>query len=215
MTQTASKRMGRPPKTSREEILDAAAGFDPVGLQLTTLAQALGISVKTVYYYFPTRRALLDALTERAVTELGLPDVADAPDWRAVMRACALWAYRLGASQPGWFSGSAAARGVGVEALRRTYVRLIELGWSERDAVRAHSVMCNWALAAGEAAHVTRLSGGMGIDNIHRHLADYADPETIDDLTRMMSAFDIDEMFEDGLKIILAGLEATLLKASA
>src|SRR4051812_35874238 len=102
MTELAGRRMGRPPKTSREEILDAAARVEASELQLTTLAQRLGISVKTVYYYFPNRKALLDAITERTVSEEGFVDLSVCARPREVLEQVAYWAYRIGRTQPGW-----------------------------------------------------------------------------------------------------------------
>ena len=113
MTVTEPRRMGRPPKTSREQILDAAALSDPQHLQLTVLAQQLGIAVKTVYYYFPTRKILLEALTERSVQQLGLPDLDKARDWRAVLTEAARWAYELGYNKPGYYAQSPGAIGSG------------------------------------------------------------------------------------------------------
>jgi AcrR family transcriptional regulator len=203
--------MGRPPKVSREEILDAAARADPLELQLTRLAQDLGISVKTVYYYFPTRRALLDALTERAVAGMGLPAVGEAQGWREALTRLAHWCYRLGADQPGWFNDPVTPRGVGLRVILEIQGRLAELGWSEQDALRAYAAVSNWAVSAGEAASRTRELGGLSVDNIRRHLDDYADPEAVERLSRLMASMSVDQLFEDGLEIVLAGVEARLL----
>lgn len=215
MNEMSTKRMGRPPKVSRGEILDAAARSDPLALQLTALAEQLGISVKTVYYYFPTRKALLDALTERAVAEMGLPAVALAATWREVLGEDARWHYRLGASQPGWYFETAAPRGMGIEAWRLVHHRLVELGWTERDALMAHAVVNNWAVAAGESAHRTINMGGLSVENIRRHLDDYADPALVDELGRLMSAFTVEQVFEEGLRIVLAGIEKAVLRNGA
>lgn len=205
-----SKRMGRPPKTSREEILDAATRADPLDLQLTRLAQELGISVKTVYYYFPTRRALIDALTERAVAVIGLPDIAGAPDWCEVLRRVARWAYGVGRAQPGWFNDPVTPRGVGLRLVFEVQARLVELGFGEREALMAFVTFCNWSTTAGEAAARSSAAGELTLDNIRRHLDDYADPEAVERLSRVMAEVSPERMFEDGLEIVLAGVEARL-----
>ncbi|WP_315724157.1 TetR/AcrR family transcriptional regulator [Sphingosinicella rhizophila] len=205
--------MGRPPKITRDEILDAASQSTAEDLQLTSLARALGISVKTVYYYFPTRRALIDALTDRAVSHMGLPEFDRAKDWRAVLAEDARWHYRLGSSQPGWFFRTAAPRGIGIEMLRQVQARLAALGWTKRDAMMAHLVICNWAIATGEGVYRSYELGGFDVDNIRRHLDDYADPATVDALSLQMSELDLGEVFETGLDIVLNGIEESLVRA--
>lgn len=205
-----SKRMGRPPKTSREEILDAAMRADAPDLQLTRLAQDLKISVKTVYYYFPTRRALLDALTEKIVAGMDLPDVETAGDWREALQRVARWCYRLSMDQPGWFVGPTAARGVGLKLVLRIQARLVELGLTPAQAFKAFAIVGNWAKAAADSALRTEAEGGLDPANIRASLQDYADPEDVEALSALMAAIGLEEVFEDGLEVMLAGIEAKL-----
>lgn len=212
MTATTAKRMGRPPKVTRDEILDAAARWEPAELQLTALADALGISVKTVYYYFPARRALLDALTERAVADMGLPDIMAAQGWRDVLAAIAAWYYRLGLEQPGWFvEANVSARRVGLELLRLTFARLGELGWTKQDALRANMVVSNWAVCRGESAHANPF-GRYSTDRMREMLADYLPPDAADELSALQPPFESEAaVFEDGLAVVLAGIERVIL----
>lgn len=212
MTTTTAKRMGRPPKVTREEILDAAARWEPAGLQLTTLADALGISVKTVYYYFPARQALLDALTERAVADMGLPDIMAAPTWRDVLAAVAAWYYRLGLEQPGWFAdANVSTRRVGLELLRLTFARLGELGWTKQAVFRANLVVSNWAVCRGESARVNPF-GKYSTDELRAMLSDYLRPDAADELSTLQQPFESEAaVFEDGLAVVLAGIERVIL----
>jgi AcrR family transcriptional regulator len=212
MTATTTKRMGRPPKVTRQEILDAAARWEPAELQLTTLADALGISVKTVYYYFPARQALLDALTERAVAEMGLPDVMAAQSWRDVLAAAAAWYYRLGMEQPGWFAETnVSTRRVGLELLRLTFARLGELGWTKDQVFRAHMVVSNWAVCRGESAHANPFAE-YSTDQLRGMLADYLAPDAAHELSAVRQPFGSDaDVFDDGLAIVLAGIEQVIL----
>lgn len=208
------KRMGRPPKISRDDILNAAARQDPAELQLTAIAQELAISVKTVYYYFPSRQSLIAALTDRAVSQMALPAIGEAADWRQALREDALWHYRLGISQPGWFKDAGPPSGVkrvGMELLRLIIEKLGEFGWSRHDAYRSHLVISNWAVSTGEAAHQSFIKGTWDVEEVRRTLEDYADPAIADGFTQLMKPFrSEDELFEDGLNIVLAGIEAAI-----
>lgn len=211
MTELAPPRMGRPPKTSREQILDAAALFEASQLQLTTLAERLGISVKTVYYYFPNRRALLDALTDRAVEEQGLVDLSRCARQRDVLAEVARWAYRIGKTQPGWYLETAAPKGASLRLITAYLDRMAELGVPDDAALTAFSVVGNYALATGEAAHRTEAEGGLGSDNVRAHLDAYVDPATVARIVPLMVGVDLDAWFERGLSAVLTGVEQELL----
>ena len=209
---TVRRRTGRPPRTSREQILDAAALFDPVNLQLTTLAEQLGISVKTVYYYFPNRAALIGGLTDRMVDALPLPDVTRCATAREVLTEAARWSYRAAETQPDWFFDVAAPRGAGVRLIGDVFARLGELGSDDVTCLRAFVVVTNYAFAAGQGARRTREAGGLSRSNVDRHLADYADPESGRRIAAAMADLSVDELFEEGLAVVLSGVERELLK---
>lgn len=212
MTETATKRTGRPPKVTREEILDAAARWEPAELQLTALADTLGISVKTLYYYFPARQALLDALTERAVADMGLPDIVRAENWRAVLTEVATWFYRLGLEHPGWFiEQNFGVRRVGLQLVRQAFTRLEELGWTKFDALRANTVISNWAVCRGESAHANPYNK-YSREQTRAMLADYFAADVADEMSSVSHMFRGEQqIFDDGLTIVLAGIEQVIL----
>jgi AcrR family transcriptional regulator len=211
MTELVQRRTGRPPKTSREQILDAAGVFEASDLQLTTLAQRLGISVKTVYYYFPNRRALLDALTERTVQEQGTVDLTSCARPRDVLEQVGRWAYRVGRTQPGWFFETAAPRGAALRLMTSYLDRMTALGVPDDAALAAFSVVGNYALASGETAHRTESLGGLATENVHAHLDEYTDAATVARITPLMAGTDVDTWFERGLSAVLTGVEQELL----
>ena len=211
MTELAQRRTGRPPKTSRDQILDAAGLFEASDLQLTTLAQRLGIAVKTVYYYFPNRKALLDALTQRTIDEQGAVDFADCDDARDVLERVAHWVYNVGRTQPGWYFETAAPRGAHMRLLTAYLDRMSALGVEDEAAVLAFSVVGSYALASGETAHRTDALGGLTPDNVHAHLDDYADTDTVARMTPLMAGTDLQAWFERGLSAVLTGVETELL----
>jgi AcrR family transcriptional regulator len=211
MTELAQRRTGRPPKTSRDQILDAAALFEASALQLTTLAEHLGISVKTVYYYFPNRKALLDALTERTLEKEGVVDLSRCARPRDVLEQVGHWAYRVGRTQPGWYLQTAAPRGAALRLLTSYLDRMAALGVPDEPALAAFSVVGNFALASGETAHRTEELGGLGTGNVHAHLDGYAEASTVARVTPLMAAIDLETWFERGLSAVLTGVEAELL----
>ena len=73
----ASKSRDRQAAVIREAILDALAarlGNDnPDDVAMPQVAADAGISLRTLYRYFPTREAMFDAVGDHVVARLGLP----------------------------------------------------------------------------------------------------------------------------------------------
>jgi AcrR family transcriptional regulator len=67
-----------------EAILDALAGLlereDPDDVALSQVAADAGISLRTLYRYFPTREAMFDAVGDHVVARMGLPGQIDGAD---------------------------------------------------------------------------------------------------------------------------------------
>jgi AcrR family transcriptional regulator len=69
------KKLGRPPNTSREEILVAALELLKEGeeaFSIRNLAGRLGAAPTSIYNYFTNKEALLDALAELAFKDLSV-----------------------------------------------------------------------------------------------------------------------------------------------
>jgi AcrR family transcriptional regulator len=97
----ASSLRDRQAAVIREAILDAlAARLDhdnPDDVAMPQVAADAGISLRTLYRYFPTREAMFDAIGDHVVARLGLPrDVDGADDIARVFLESA----RLGAQSP-------------------------------------------------------------------------------------------------------------------
>ena len=73
----ASNLRDRQAAVIREAILDALAGRldhdEPDDVAMTQVAADAGISLRTLYRYFPTREAMFDAVGDHVVARLGLP----------------------------------------------------------------------------------------------------------------------------------------------
>lgn len=85
---TATGRAGgRPPKLSREAVLDAARSLPPHEVTLAAVGSRLGVTSPALYRYFPDRAAILEALAAEAREQL-TPPPADLP-WEEWLRAAA------------------------------------------------------------------------------------------------------------------------------
>ena len=184
---------------------------EPGELQLTTLAQHLGLSVKTVYYYFLTRTALIDALTELGAQTIGLPNYEECATWQEVLTETARWSYSVGQADPGLQARHAEILGPGIESMHRTIHRLQDLGWNSQSALHAYVTVSSWASAIGKAARNTHAIGGLAKANIRKNIDGYASTATIKEISNMLSETTIDEIYERGLRTVLVGIAGTLL----
>ncbi len=93
---TPSAPPGRVP-LSRDRILDGAIALaDAEGVEKLTmrrLAADLGVEAMTIYYHVPNKDAILDALVERVIGEIELPEPG--AEWRSALRSLALSAYEV------------------------------------------------------------------------------------------------------------------------
>jgi AcrR family transcriptional regulator len=68
----------------RDAILDALADRldhdDPDDIAMPQVAAAAGVSLRTLYRYFPTREAMFDAVGDHVVARLGLPRQIEGAD---------------------------------------------------------------------------------------------------------------------------------------
>jgi AcrR family transcriptional regulator len=98
----------RPPRTplSRERVLRAATllanegGIESVTMR--RLARELGVEAMSLYHHVSAKDDILSGIVDIAVGEIDLP--ADAPDWKAALRACAVSAHRALLRHP-WACG--------------------------------------------------------------------------------------------------------------
>jgi AcrR family transcriptional regulator len=83
MTSGASLRE-RQAAVIRDAILDALADRldhdDPDDIAMPQVAAAAGVSLRTLYRYFPTREAMFDAVGDHVVARLGLPHQIEGAD---------------------------------------------------------------------------------------------------------------------------------------
>jgi AcrR family transcriptional regulator len=124
---------GRRP-LSCDRIVDAAVRYvdhDCLdGLSMRRLGAELGVEAMSLYRYFPSKAALLDAVVCRMLADIALPDAAGGADWETPVRAYAESFRRICAEHPRLLP-LLATIGPGNPTLRHIERRMTEL-W--RDA---------------------------------------------------------------------------------
>lgn len=95
MSRKVARGTGERTPLSRERVLDAAIALADAegvrGLTMRRLAAELGVEAMTIYYHVPNKDGILDALVERVIAEIELPERGTA--WRPALRSLALSAY--------------------------------------------------------------------------------------------------------------------------
>jgi TetR/AcrR family tetracycline transcriptional repressor len=222
------------PPLDRERIVGAALalldelGLD--GLSMRRLADRLGITAASLYWYLRDKEELLSLLADAISGEVPLPAVE--LSWRARLETL-LWAYRrvLLAHRDAarLLSGTMPA---GPHRLRRIDMLLEVLcaaGFEDRDAVRAGRVLSDYVTAfvleeATEAALVAapeqkeQSGGGEGTPAPASSPFASASAEaypTIAALAAHLAAGDGDGRFRFGLTVLFDGLERQLARPRA
>ena len=102
----AKRRAKSDPGLSRERIVAAALGLiGREGLEsfsMRKLGEALGVEAMSLYHFFPSKRHLVDALVDNAISSIEFPSPRLAPveRMRRVMRAYREMAHRYGRLYP-------------------------------------------------------------------------------------------------------------------
>ena len=88
--ENAVPRRGRPPKITRDQIIDAvlASGFS--GLTIPALAQRLGVTTMTIYRHAATRSELLAMAWEKVLERHTWPDCDGAAFCTSTRRLCGI-----------------------------------------------------------------------------------------------------------------------------
>ena len=210
-----TSRLGRPPKVSRELILATASTFSPDELQVTALADALGVSAKTIRYYFPNRAALVHALTERTVSLVGRPDLRASSDARAALLELGRWVRGITADQPAWYFDVAAPRALGIEVLDEALDVLMEAGLDEQTALHVYDLVTTYSAAAGAAAARAREAGGTTAANVENRVAAFGTPKQAERVARLFGGVDLEAFFQQSLELLLDSvLPASPLRGS-
>ena len=206
MTRTDGPRTGRPPKVTADAILDAAALVPAEELTLTALAATLGISVKTLYYYFPNRAALLGALSARTLGDLAPPDYARCGSWQEALRETGRWTFRTLRSQPLWaLQDAGSAMTVLSHVLAPCLDVLREEGFEEHEALEALVLVSNFAMGMAASAQNAERVGGLSPGNVRDWIRRVDEDSASAAIGEVLASRTVDAWFEAALELAIAG----------
>lgn len=149
------RRRGRPPRISRDDIVEAAFELGIENLTMTAVAERLGVTHQSLYGWVQDRDELIDLVSDRLIRQLEIVPPSDPTGWRDSLRSYANGLRRLAEEMPG-FAAAGLRRfrttdgfvrinhdvvhmltGIGFEPLmaQRIYDTLnsVLLGWFARD----------------------------------------------------------------------------------
>lgn len=210
----AIRGRGRPPAADRAQVTAVALRLlDDAGLDAITmrkLATAVGVQVGTLYGYFPTKRALLTAMAEAML--VGCCDAADgaaSPRERVLGLArslrAALLSYRDGARV---YAGTHATgpNTLGfAEALNRA---LVDAGLDVPAATRIALLIVHFTTGhtlEEQSAVQPAPELAAEIDDLRRAIRQGDYPYLVE-AQRELTSTDMAELFEQGLRLLTAGL---------
>jgi AcrR family transcriptional regulator len=204
---------------TRERVAEAALGLvdrDGLdGLSMRRLADALGVGTMTLYGYFRSKRELLDAVVDAAVSDRPLPRPGGR--WREQLRELLLAARRNLVRHPGLVEIRVRQPVLQPEALRFSEAGLRILrgaGFDTREATLSFRLVFSYifgfaAFSPAEAVEEDRAAAAAAI----RALPPDEYPELAAASEEAAAAMGGEEAFEYGLDRILDGLEARLSAA--
>jgi AcrR family transcriptional regulator len=206
-TSTPTRRRRARGSLSPEEILDAAQEIvEREGLRqlsMPALAEHLKSGVTSIYWYFRSKDALIDALTQRVMSDVHqqLPPVGDGP-WDDELVAYfeafhdllqALPAYREVVAYGSGFIAHTALTRAAKRRLDDGLALLLRAGVSEREALEYFAACLNYTRGFVALQQGVHADGG----------TEAGDPDELGDLNRVD-----DDRYRLGLRLLVAGIRA-------
>ena len=96
------RRRGRPPRISRDHIVDAACELGIENLTMAAVAERLGVTHQSLYGWVQDRDELIDLVSDRLIRRIEILPPADPADWRDSLRSYANGLRRLAEETPGF-----------------------------------------------------------------------------------------------------------------
>lgn len=215
----AKRKKGSPPNLSADKVrLTALRLIEEDGLEeLSTrkLGRALGVEAMAIYWYYPSKEALLDAVVDLLIAKMDPRALlADGDDWMRVLRKLA-HAYRaLAHEYPKAFPLLAMRR----FATESTYAFLEDLfamarkeGLDDRTTARWFRLVASYCsgVALDELAGRREAEGGGAPEEIRARF-----PRLVA-VSGWLAPSHYDEVFEFGLDVLLDALGAEATKRGA
>lgn len=98
------RRRGRPPRLSRDQLVDAACELGIENLTMAAVADRLGVTHQSLYGWVQDRDELIDLVSDRIIRQIEILPPVDPADWRDSLRAYANGLRRLAEGTPGFAS---------------------------------------------------------------------------------------------------------------
>jgi AcrR family transcriptional regulator len=196
------RRRGRPPRISRDHIVDAACEVGIENLTMAAVAERLGVTHQSLYGWVQDRDELIDLVSDRLIRRIEILPPADSAEWRDSLRSYANGLRRLAEETPGFaVAGLRRFRTLdGFEKLNRDALLLLtDVGFEPPMAQRIYdalnSVLLGWLAREQSLIAVRqRMSGASGT------------PGLITDLAEADRRAPADERFEFLVHSFLAGM---------
>ena len=201
-------RRGRPPRVSRETILDAVDARGDADWTMAGIASELGVSEPAIYYHFPSKQALVVALGARVLGEFQLPQPRE--DWEPWLEE---FAHRLLAVYRGHpflqdvdMASVVTLQPGSMHLLEDVLGYLVSCGFTLQDAVYAvHLVMTVVQQFGGTGAR----SSAQDAEDL-RAAATAADAPLAADVYANPGLWDLDATLHGLLRVCLAGIRTEL-----
>jgi len=211
--------MSSPPKQARDRldrdrIVQAAVALvDGVGLEglsMRKLGRELAVEAMALYHYFPSKDALLDAVVEAVVAEMGTP--LETGEWEERLRERFRSYRRLAQAHPHVFPlvGKRAVKSPEALAPVEQMLEILRgAGFSPEQALQGFRTLSSYAFG-----YALSEVYGFALEPNTDQAAAHFDVRTVDperyprmrEIAPHVIACDHDTEFESGLDIILAGL---------
>lgn len=197
--------IGRPAITASALAIIDTDG--PSGLTMRRLADRLGVTATAIYYHFPGRQAILDAVADELADAVSAaaPTAGDPTvDWTdRIESALVAWYERtkLNPVAMGWMMGTYAFE----PPMLRLHETLLEIlaasGYSDDELLLLKGALLRIAL--GHFVIDEQRHGKPTADAVPAEFARYRS------LSPAMDRFDVDEQFRRGVRAVLAGWAST------
>lgn len=204
------RRVGRPPRLSRELILATAAELPLGRLTIRAVADRLGVDAKAISYYTGTRDQLVAVVAMRAISA-ELEDVELPDDWREAVRVFSRAVYGARVRTPVEAVDFAGLPGPGALRLTDALVgRFLDAGFPVERAGQALVFLSRVVAALGRDAVLSRRTG------VHPATSDVQDtvgglsPDVLPHLRRLLEHPPVlasDDVLERELDLVLVALE--------
>ncbi|TCK24599.1 TetR/AcrR family transcriptional regulator [Pseudonocardia endophytica] len=212
------QRAGRPvldPDVVAEQALALLTGSGIETVTMARVARELGVTVRAIYHWVPSRAALLEAATLRAQESLPVP--ARTGDWRADLRRYRDAMFEWLDTHPGVLDvqlveGIAAVGPRVLTAHEEGLALFADIGFAPRRARLLYAEYANW-VAATYHFHIRphrRTAGGPDVFEqvvTDTHAAARPDAQP---LTAAAGVMTLDDRVESGFEWLLDSIEATL-----